>query len=123
MSLPTEVLDALTAAHTGDADAAERAFAEDATFVGNLGEPELRGADEIVAYFLAFGGRRELFQVRETFGHGDVQAVRWTFAFQADSAGYAHEGWARVTLDGDRITRWEGLWTEREVAVSELWPD
>ena len=105
------VLASLVAAHEGDADAADDAFAPDAVLIDD--GMELRGLDEIRNHFLAFGGRREKFEIT------DVQPgqIQWRLHYRADASAFVQEGSARVVMTDGRIARWDSDWVERETGL------
>ncbi|HUH06552.1 MAG TPA: nuclear transport factor 2 family protein [Egibacteraceae bacterium] len=102
----------------GDADEAADAFAGDAVFVDQPGEPPLRGPDEIREHFLAFGGRRERFLVGEVVDAGDRAAVEYAVAFRADAHAYGQRGVALIRLRDGLIASWRAVWVETDEDLS-----
>jgi hypothetical protein len=115
MPLPTPLLTALRRAHEGDPDAAEEAFAEDATYVDETEGVQLEGLDEVVDHLSALGGRRERFLVTSVEVEGDTVVVGYDLCFQADADAFAQRGTATLRLDGDRVVAWRCRWTEVEI--------
>ncbi len=115
-------LDALIAAvaagFEGDADAAAEAFTDDAVLRDTPGAEELRGRDEILGYFLAFGGRRERFALGEVVAAGDRAALSFVVAFRADAHAYGQHTMAMLTLRDGLIARWDGVWVETDENLS-----
>jgi ketosteroid isomerase-like protein len=109
---------AIAAGFEGDADAAAAAFTEDATFRDTAGAEELEGRAEILEYFLAFGGRRERFMLREVMADGDRAALSFVVAFRADAHAYGQRTMAMLTLREGRIARWDGVWAETDEDLS-----
>lgn len=112
MSDLDELLETVAAGFTGDPDAGTEAFIEDASLRENADQPPLIGREDISAYFLAFGGRREQFEVAEVVREGDRAAVRYVLRFRADAHAYEQRGIAMLQLSDGRIASWDGVWVE-----------
>jgi ketosteroid isomerase-like protein len=112
------LLDAVAAGFEGDADAAAEAFTDDAVLADTPGGDRLRGRDEILAWFLAFGGRRERFLRGEVVREGDRAAVSYAVAFRADAHAYGQRGMALLHLADGLIASWTGVWVETDEDLS-----
>ena len=109
--VPEAVLAALTAAHQGDADAVDGAFTADAVMDDD--GLVLQGIDEIRNHFLAFGGRREKFEITDVqTGH-----IHWRLHYRADASAFVQEGTARVVISDGLIAQWDSAWEERETGL------
>jgi ketosteroid isomerase-like protein len=113
-----EVLAAVAAGFEGDADRAAEAFAEDAVLEDTPGGDVLHGREEILAWFLAFGGRRERFLPGEVVREGDRAAIAFALAFRADAHAYGQRGMALLHLSDGLISSWRGVWVETDEDLS-----
>ncbi|WP_108668421.1 nuclear transport factor 2 family protein [Euzebya rosea] len=118
-----ELRAAMEAAFTGDPDDAAELFADDAVLVDIAGEPPVEGQDAILQHFLAYGGRREVAAVHDAWIAGDRGALSWTVWFRADAHAYGQHGRALLTFDaaaedGGLISRWDGVWVERDADLT-----
>ncbi|MEO2108736.1 MAG: nuclear transport factor 2 family protein [Actinomycetota bacterium] len=118
-----ELRAAIEAAFAGDPDDAAELFADDAVLVDTVGEPPVEGQDAVLAHFLAYGGRREVAAVHDVWLAGDRGALSYTVWFRADSHAYGQHGRVLLTLDAPveedgRISRWDGVWVERDADLS-----
>lgn len=113
-----ELLAAIRGAHEGDPDAAEAAFADDATYLDETEGVELEGIDEIVEHLAALGGRRERFLVTGITGTQESDtALRLSYdlCFQADAQAFAQRGAADLVIDDGRVSSWRCRWAEVEI--------
>jgi hypothetical protein len=103
-------------AFTGDPeDLVEEGFAEDAVLADQPGEVPAEGTAEILAFFMAYGGRREVARVDDVFLEGDRGGLSYTVWFRADAHAYGQHGRVLLGLDDEgRIARWDGAWVELE---------
>ncbi len=117
------LLDAIEAGHTGDADAAVAVFAEAGRLRGNADEDWVNGESELLPHFLAYGGRREVFQIDEVLADDERAAVRFTLAFRADAHQYGQVGTAWITTDdAGKITTYDATWVEIEIDLA-VWDE
>jgi hypothetical protein len=112
------LLDAIAAGFEGDADTAAEAFTEDGVLEDTPGGDRLEGRDEILRWFLAFGGRRERFLRGEVVQDGDRAAVSYAVAFRADAHAYGQRGMALLHLADGLIAAWSGVWVETDEDLS-----
>lgn len=116
------LLAAVGSGFEGDADAAAEAFTDDAVLEDTPGGDRLEGRDEILSYFLAFGGRRERFLLGDVVREGDRAAVAYAVAFRADAHAYGQRGMAMLRLADGLIASWRGVWVETDEDLS-AWGD
>lgn len=110
-------------AFTGDPDDLVELFAADGVLIDQPGEPQTAGHDQILAFFMAYGGRREVARVGDVFLAGDRGGLAYTVWFRSDSHNYGQHGRVLLTFDDDGlITRWDGAWTELPSDLSP-WDD
>lgn len=112
-------------AFTGDADELVEAFHPQAVLTDQPGEPPVHGQPEIMGFFMAYGGRREVARVHDVFFAGDRGALSYTVWFRSDAHSYGQHGRVLLTFDapadtGGVITRWDGVWVEVESTL-EPW--
>lgn len=108
-------------AFTGDPDDLVELFTEDARLVDQPGESAANGREAILAFFMAYGGRREVAAVHDVFVAGDRGALSYTVWFRADAHAYGQHGRVLLRLDRTgRITSWDGAWVELESTL-EPW--
>jgi hypothetical protein len=107
-------LEAVAAGFEGHAEAAVEAFAEDATLQDRPGETVLRGREELLAHFMAYGGRRERFLPGRILVDLPHAAVEYAVVYRADAHAYGQRGVAVLTLAGAQIMDWRGVWVETE---------
>ncbi len=121
---PAELADLVVQALTGDPDDLVELFAEDARLVDRPGERAVCGRAEILAFFMAYGGRREVARVHDVFLEGTRGGLSYTVWFRADAHAYGQHGRVLLTLDdpehGGLITHWDGVWIELESTL-EPW--
>lgn len=108
----------VAAGFEGDADRAVAAFTDDARLRDNVAEPWVEGEAELLAHFLAFGGRRERFAVEQVVADGDRAAVRYVLRFRSDAHAYAQHGTAWLALADGRIAEWDATWAEAETDLA-----
>lgn len=110
----------VVAALTGDPDdLVDDAMADDVVLVDQPGEPPAEGAEAARAFFMAYGGRREVAQVEDCFLAGDRGGLSYAVWFRADAHAYGQHGRVLLTFDdAGRITRWDGAWVELESDLS-----
>jgi hypothetical protein len=110
---PQDLAALVVAALTGDADdLVEEGFAEDAVLSDQPGEAPAVGREAILAWFMAYGGRREVALVEDVFLADDRGGLAYTVWFRADAHAYGQHGRVLLTLAAGRITRWDGAWVE-----------
>ena len=119
-----DVLAGVARAHEGDADAIAEVVVDDVVWVDE--DDRCEGVDEVVEHFLAHGGWREVFEVREVRPlDGGRWAVDWTLWLRADATSYRREGRAEVVVvtgeDGPRIASWTTSATEHEDGSLAPW--
>jgi ketosteroid isomerase-like protein len=108
----------IAAGFEGDAEAAAEAFTEDAVLRDTPGGDELRGREEILQHFLAFGGRRERFLLGSVIEQGHRAAITYAVAFRADAHAYGQRGMAMLTRREGLIAEWDGVWVETDEDLS-----
>lgn len=114
-----ELATAVIAAFTGDPDDLADMFADDGVFSEQPGEPPLRGTAEIIGFFMAYGGRREVAEVHDIFTAGTRGGLSYTVWFRSDAHNYGQHGRVLLTFDeppveGGQLTLWDGAWVELE---------
>ena len=102
----------------GDADRAVEAFTDDGRLRDGMDAPWATGEDELLAHFLAYGGRRERFEVVSVLLDGDRAAVRYVLRFRSDAHAYGQFGTAWLELGDGRIASWDAVWTEAETDLA-----
>ncbi len=113
MSLTGPTLaDLVVQAFSGDPDDLVEVFADDAVLHDQPGEPPALGPDQILAFFMAYGGRREVARVDDAFVKGDRGGLSYTVWFRSDAHAYGQHGRVLLTLQDGLISRWDGAWVE-----------
>lgn len=109
-----QLLASIAAGFEGDADAAAEAFTGDAVMRESPGAEDLIGREEILTWFLAFGGRRERFELGEVLRDDDRAAISYAVRFRADAQAFGQHGMALLHLRDGLVYRWDGVWVEVE---------
>jgi hypothetical protein len=107
-------------AFEGDADAVADVVCDDVVWVDD--DDRAEGVDAVVEHFLAHGGWREVFEVREVAADDDGRwVVTWVLWLRADATSYRRDGVARVEVRDGRIAAWSSTASEREDGSLAPW--
>jgi hypothetical protein len=104
--------DALPDALAGDPDAIAAVFTADVAFTDRTTGEDLADVAAVGDLWAEFAGRRAEASIEEVLADEERAAVAFTVAYQADAQHWVRHGTAWVTLDGDRIAEWDGVWAD-----------
>ncbi|MGI9018085.1 MAG: nuclear transport factor 2 family protein [Euzebya sp.] len=113
-----ELADLVVSAFTGEPEDLVEVFADDGVLTDQPGQPPAVGHSAITAFFMAYGGRREIAKVDDVFVVGDRGGLSYTVWFRADAHTYGQHGRVLLTFDDQgQIAIWDGAWEELEATL------